>query len=482
MAKTVYVKPRYSWRDRKIKRSYYKNKQNLKDAREAIERGSRLSKELFGDSYATASIPQKRMRRALNFKGEGDYEAFKPWLKWGSRGIGAALSAAPVALSGRWGDVIKAGEEGWKAGSTFSKSMGWGDYTTPMISNQIMDGPSNVTSDTPVVVNHMGDLSGDIILQHREFIQNVTVTNSGLEQQQFELNPGVKATFPFLSQIANNFELYEFEGLAFQFVPHYGEGEDSILGKVVMVTNYDPDARPFRTSQEMQNYDYASTAKPSLGQVHGIETASNKRATDMLYVRSGSTPRDKVFTDIGKFTLATEGIPKSGNIGELWVTYKIRLSRAHLNDVFRESTYQTNIAYITGTLNSFTQSGTEDCVVSQTSNKSMKVTFPVEPEATYFVSIIYCQGPTARLIPNKITQIGTALQFLSEFCPGSTGSVINPNGNDTEYGAQVLLRNTTLKEASVTFTSEEDIWDGTSDVKQTVIIVKRPSDLNLIDY
>jgi hypothetical protein len=285
----------------------------------------------------TATADQMAMRKAIGYYGEGDY---RKWLKYGSRAIGAGLGAATGYATGGWGGAYGGAKSGWGAGAKFSKTMGWGDYTTPMISNQIVAGSPGASSDTPVMLNHMGDLSGDIILQHREFIQNVTVADLGLakssslEKSEFELNPGIKATFPFLSQIANNFELYEFEGLAFQFVPHYGEGEDSILGKVIMVTNYDPDSRSFKSSQEMQNYDYACTAKPSIGQLHGVETASHKRATDLLYVRDKTVTRDKVFTDIGKFTIATEGVPRAGNIGELWVTYKVRLSRAHLNDHF----------------------------------------------------------------------------------------------------------------------------------------------------
>lgn len=475
MAKTIYVKPRYSWRDRKIKRAYYKKRDALKDAREAIERGSRLSKELFGDSYAEASIPQKRMRRALNFRGEGDYEAFKPWLKYGSRAVGAGLAAVPAFMTGGWGKAIEALPEGWEAGARFSKSVGWGDYSTPMITNQIMNGGTNASSDTPVMLNHMGDLSGDIILQHREFISNVTVSGTALEQKQYELNPGLKETFPFLSQIANNFELYKFEGLAFQFVPHYGEGEDSILGKVIMVTNYDPDARDFRTSQEMQNYDYACTAKPSLGQVHGVETDSTKRATEQLYVRSGDVARDKVFTDIGKFTIATEGIPKPGNIGELWVTYKIRLSRAHLNDIYREAVYnEANFTFSSAT--DFTSELSEGIIsYNLVATNDLNVTCECDPESTYLVVTTHCQS-SPRSLANKITSVGlTNAGLITGLCPGS-GTLVNPDGSTMETTGTCLVKTHVGKKSfTIGFIATNPYFD-THTLKVTVKIIKVPDD------
>lgn len=85
----------------------------------------------------------------------------------------------------------------------------------------------------------------------------------------------------------------------------------------------------------MENYDYSSSAKPSLGMLHGVETKHASSATNMLYVRTGNTAKDKVFTDLGTFSIATEGIPGVAGaatqiIGELWVTYRIKLSRANL--------------------------------------------------------------------------------------------------------------------------------------------------------
>ena len=77
----------------------------------------------------------------------------------------------------------------------------------------------------------------------------------------------------------------------------------------------------------MENYDYASACKPSEHMVHGVETKNSQLITNNYYVRVGPSSKDKVFTDVGIFSIATEGlpiIPASGAnvyvpIGELWV-------------------------------------------------------------------------------------------------------------------------------------------------------------------
>jgi len=50
----------------------------------------------------------------------------------------------------------------------------------------------------------------------------------------------------------------------------------------------------------------------------------------MSYVRTGPTDRDKLFTDIGTLQVITEGLPNAGQVGELWVSYNVKLSRAQL--------------------------------------------------------------------------------------------------------------------------------------------------------
>ncbi|QXP08564.1 MAG: putative capsid protein [Arizlama virus] len=301
-------------------------------------RGSTYSRNLYGDSWANSNATQRRERLLTGYKGRGDYASWKPFLqKWVPKG---SLSAVGGYFGGGLGRAV---------GSAASSYLGWGkykrknyrgrgDYGGDAGGNQIMAGSTS----TPLTVNASDDLSGDIYFSHREFLGNVTAKGgvgniSPFDIVTYPLNVGLTTTFPWLSQIANQFELYELQGCIFEYRPTSGElgatGTNS-LGKVVMATNYDPDADAFGSTVQMENYDYANSCKPSEHMSHGIETANSQRATTMLYVRNGPSIKDRVFTDIGNFYIATEGLPitagTTSNLGELWVTYRVKLSRAQL--------------------------------------------------------------------------------------------------------------------------------------------------------
>lgn len=284
-------------------------------------RGSATSKDMFGATYKTADPLQAMARRAIGFKGEGAYFGANPdvasGLRSGGEWLGSMTGIPGAGALGRWG-----------AGQA-SKWLGFGEYT-----NQIADGASNMN----IEVNPM-NAEGDVYMSHTEYLGNVTVTGtngspSTFQQVVYELNPGLPSSFPFLSQIAQNFKLYDMQGLMFHYKPNSGEGSSNQLGKVVMCTQYDPAAPAYASTVEMQNYDYAQSSKPSLPMIHGVETAHRQAVVNMQYVRTGSTTRDKTLTDVGRFVIATEGIPMTGSsmiIGELWVAYRVKLSRACLN-------------------------------------------------------------------------------------------------------------------------------------------------------
>lgn len=303
---------------------------------------------------------EQNMNRTIDqYTGPGDYKQIG---HWASRLGGAAIGAARGFASGGIPGALAGAAPGYEMGAEFSRTMGWGDYKSSRVANQIMDDGVNESS-TPVFVNARDDLSGDITLSNREYVCTVTATwengaqdgsGNGVGAAPFQklmlnLNPtsrqtinGVEdsPTFPFLSNIAKNFEMYEWEGLVFQYIPTTGEGGTNSMGKIIMATNYDPLVQDtyFGTAAKMQNYDYATSCKPSIGMVHGIETDPDKRAVKQMYVSDTEdigtvVKRSPEFETLGKFFLAIEGVPPptSGltvQVGELWVTYKCKLTRA----------------------------------------------------------------------------------------------------------------------------------------------------------
>lgn len=282
-----------------------------------------------GESWRTATPEQRAWRKANNYYGVGGF-----WRDtvWGGIKKGAKKAWKPMAKAGL--HAIGQGD--------LSRAIGLGAYQTGVATNALVH-PGN-SMDVTNVNPSLEDDSGDIILSHKEMIANITLPpgtgQSPFNLQSFPINPGLQETFPFLSQIAQNFTKYKFEGLIFTYKPLSGEGGGSTnsLGKIVMATEYDPSAADFINSTQMENSQYSNSSKPSLGAQHGVETAPSQGTSGigMKYIRTGEVARDKTWSDYGKFQFATEAIMRESGqntttiIGELWVSYKVRLSVANL--------------------------------------------------------------------------------------------------------------------------------------------------------
>lgn len=384
---------------------------------------------MFGPNWDGANEEQKVARRAFNFRGEGDYKDWiNSWLPRGTfeklgRSLGAWTGIPGIDNLGAWG------------GSKLSDYAGFGDYSA----NQIVAGGSG--SQQTISVNR-SDATGDIYVTRTEFVGNLTATNggagsSGFAISSFPLNPGLSRTFPFLSQIASNFTLYEFEGLMFQYKPLFSEdaGSSNNLGKVIFATQYDPSAPAFVNSVQMENYDYANATKPSCGLVHGVETANRQQFGNLQYVRTGITSRDLIFTDIGTLWVATEGIPFSAAatqvIGEIWVTYRVKLSRAEVNNSLLgfniPQDFFTGTSSAAATVVSVSPRSTNaiGCTVSNVSNISLRITFPLSVSVGSFLVIVsYTSGTT--VFTTQGANVGNPFNNAIN-CTGSYPSLQSPS-------------------------------------------------------
>ena len=396
MAKRSYSRRVY--KDAKVGRKW---KQTSRDFRYYLSgagggRGSDLSRGLYGDSYTVANPGQKWNRKLARFRGAGDYysEHMKPFLqKWIPQGTLSALGGAAGGMLGSAG-------LGSAMGGAASRYLGWGDYGATSTNSIMGDGSG---SNQQISVNASSDLSGDIEFAHTEFVQNITVTaaavgNTSFAIQSFSINPAIDSLFPFLSQLAANFTLYEFEGLMFHYKPtsgEFGSAGSNSLGKVIFATNYDPDAVNFTSSQQMENYDYANSTKPSCAMIHGVETKPASRSTIQLYTRTGVSQKDKVFTDLGLFQVATEGIYASAAgtqvIGELWVTYKVKLSRKNL----QANVLASNVPFASNAL-TFNTGNTWNSITLTTSPATLSTLWPWQ---TGVLPVAVSTLPTA-LVPN----------------------------------------------------------------------------------
>lgn len=191
--------------------------------------------------------------------------------------------------------------------------------------SQMMPTFGNGSEETTVIFR---EYLGDIISS-----ATLTVANqSNFKIDQFEINPGLISTFPWLSQIAENFQMYKLEQCVFEFRTFSGDSltaTNTALGAVVCAVDYDSSSAAFTTRQQMENSAFSMSAKPSESFMIPVECANSQSfSTGKLYVRNGAPPAntDLKTYDVGRLSIATQGLQAASvNVGSLYIAYKVRL-------------------------------------------------------------------------------------------------------------------------------------------------------------
>jgi Viral coat protein (S domain) len=281
-------------------------------------RGTQASLDAYGRWYREATPIQQQRRRNDGWIGRGKYK-FKG---------GFQANANLQARGNVFGQKYKLAGTG---GGAFYG--GNGSYS------------ADLHGDANQLINKMGssvamkvlDTENTLLITNREFIGDVTPpTTAASFYTAFSgnINPGLNNLFPWLSQIALYYEEYEFVQLIFEFKSMVTEGNTNAQGNIIMATQYNATNPLFANKQTMENYDYANSSKVTQNAYHGVECAPQLSAGGALYVRTGTVPtgQDTKTYDLGIFQLAVNNpyTTSSLNLGELWVSYSIKLRKSKL--------------------------------------------------------------------------------------------------------------------------------------------------------
>jgi hypothetical protein len=174
----------------------------------------------------------------------------------------------------------------------------------------------------------------DIVLTHTEFLKTITPTTAAFETQYSAiLNPGLTSFAPMLAQIAQYYEEYEMLQCVFTFKSTVVDGNDNAAGTVMMATQYNPTNPLFTDDITLDNYAHSCVSKVTADMLHGVECEEGETGQARTeYVRTGPVPagQDAKTYDMAVFQLATVGAFPALQIGRLYVTYSVRLSKLKL--------------------------------------------------------------------------------------------------------------------------------------------------------
>lgn len=310
---------------------------------------------------------------------------------------------------------------GGAAGNLLGSIFGSGSYTVD--SNSLV-GPA--VNGPP---SFLAEKDGSMIVAHREFISDIT-SSTGFILTSLNINPGQSSTFPWLSRIAANFEEYEMLGLVFEYKTTSATAVSSTntaLGVVVMATDYNVDATLFTNKQQMEAYQFSCSTSPAASVIHPVECAPGENVLKNMYVRTGAVPtgEDARFYDLGLFQIATVGMQAASTIGELWVSYHVKLRKPKLLSASDTalSAHASGVINGDGTIASMNNVTGSTLHTTYTVGSYCGVTFP--STGNYLVTA-YMEG-TGFTSPGAPTVSGSGNSGLPLFNGSTSGSAGGTN-------------------------------------------------------
>lgn len=171
--------------------------------------------------------------------------------------------------------------------------------------------------------------NGDCVIEHSEFFADLNGTTA-FTALQFAVNPGVSGTFPWLSQIAPNYESYLFEKLEFEYQNAVGS---TAVGTVMLAVDYDASDPPPVDKIQLASYQDFVREAPWVPFIQK-NRPQNLRKRSSFFVRAGalSANQDIKLYDTGNLTVATQGMAGTAAVGELYTKYRVKLMTPQLQN------------------------------------------------------------------------------------------------------------------------------------------------------
>jgi hypothetical protein len=166
---------------------------------------------------------------------------------------------------------------------------------------------------------------------HRELIASITGTTAFTVANSFALNPGVAATFPWLSVMAQCWEQYRFRRLRFCYFTRTGS---NIPGSLMLSPDYDASDSSPVSEQIASSYDDTAEDAPWKNINCDLPSRRMNASYPKHFTRSGdlASNLDIKTYDVGKLSVITlDGTAVFW--GKLWVEYDVEFSIPQLPPV-----------------------------------------------------------------------------------------------------------------------------------------------------
>jgi hypothetical protein len=237
----------------------------------------------------------------------------------------------------------------------------------------------------------------------------------------------MSATFQYLAQIASNFEEYYIHGLVFEFVsttsPYFSGGA---MGSVIFAVQYDAALPAFTSKPQMENSDFAISARPDVSIMYGVECKDQPMNGRYVRTTAPNALQPVNFTDLGTLYVANQTSIAAGTIlGELWVSYDIEFRKPHISPSrFGYAHWKNSGTSGTAPANTFTEVNVLASIVGATVSVSagaITLTFPNANLGDIYNIDFFCSMPSSTAFSPAGTPTLSGLTLLSP----NTGSTVS---------------------------------------------------------
>jgi len=158
-------------------------------------------------------------------------------------------------------------------------------------------------------------------IQHRELIGSIVGSTNFNINQTFSVNPGLQASFPWLSSQAAGWEQYSFNKLSYEYFTRTGT---NVPGSVMLIPDYDAEDAAPDSEQDASSFQNVVEDAPWIDSCCNLDTKAMHSMGPKKFVRTGAAPAgtDIKTYDVANFYVATiDGT--AVNWGKLWVEYDV---------------------------------------------------------------------------------------------------------------------------------------------------------------
>jgi len=357
------------------------------------------------------------------------------------------------------------------AGSKIAKFFGRGAYENDTAMNETIVGSDNRSAQ----ISSAGDETGSICITNREYIGDLfgPATSGTFDISSFPLNPGLEQTFPWLSQLAANYEEYEFIQLVFEFKSTVQDinSSNGQVGTVISATNYNAAQPVFTDKPSMVAYYGSNSSKSTDNFIHGVECDPAKLSgAEAKFVRTNPvlTGEDLKSYDHGTFQIATHNIPGTvgsatnpgllnATLGELYCNYKIMLRKpkfltgrglAITRATFCSNGGETGANLLGTSLLTGQQNNLK--VIAEMANNQLKFTFPAYFAGTVEIKVLVEGAALGGDLHSAGDIITGNVSTISDIYAVSGGLTETPDFqfHTTSAGSAILIEHIRLQPAT----------------------------------